>query len=337
MSDAARVFSRGLVATLTLDQWRLFIQIADLGSLTKVAALRDGAQSAVSRQLAAMGYSRRPPVPAHGSRRGLTEAGRRLYPRVLAWLEAGEALGQDLARQVEQPAGQVCIGVLSSIDPQYLSRAYLELSRRYPGIRLRVRDGVGAAVDEWLENGEVDIGILPRSGRGARRRDSALFTARHLLVGAPDSWVAGRRTVPFAGLQGLPLVLAGAPSAFRRQMDQLARRMGVTLTVALECDSLALQKHMVLQGGLYAVLAEHAVLRDMQAGALAAARIVEPGIRRGITLAMSEVRPTTQASREVARILRLCLEPWRRRDPERIERRRAVFSRRCRRRAWFRA
>ena len=47
----------------------------------------------------------------------------------------------------------------------------------------------------------------------------------------------------------------------------------------------------------------------MQAGALAAARIVEPGIRRGITLAMSEVRPTTQASREVARILRLCLEP----------------------------
>ena len=148
-----------------------------------------------------------------------------------------------------------------------------------------------------------------RAARGARRRDSALFTARHLLVGAPDSWVAGRRTVPFAGLQGLPLVLAGAPSAFRRQMDQLARRMGVTLTVALECDSLALQKHMVLQGGLYAVLAEHAVLRDMQAGALAAARIVEPGIRRGITLAMSEVRPTTQASREVARILRLCLEP----------------------------
>ena len=227
---------------------------------------------------------------------------------MLAWLEAGEALGQDLARQVEQPAGRVCIGVLSSIDPQYLSRAYLELSRRYPGIRLRVRDGVGAAVDEWLENGEVDIGILPRSA-AARRRDSALFTARHLLVGAPDSWVAGRRTVPFAGLQGLPLVLAGAPSAFRRQMDQLARRMGVTLTVALECDSLALQKHMVLQGGLYAVLAEHAVLRDMQAGALAAARIVEPGIRRGITLAMSEVRPTTQASREVARILRLCLEP----------------------------
>ena len=308
MSDAARVFSRGLVATLTLDQWRLFIQIADLGSLTRsppCAMARSRPSAASWRRWSCGGRL----FLRTGRGVALTEAGRRLYPRVLAWLEAGEALGQDLARQVEQPAGQVCIGVLSSIDPQYLSRAYLELSRRYPGIRLRVRDGVGAAVDEWLENGEVDIGILPRSGRGARRRDSALFTARHLLVGAPDSWVAGRRTVPFAGLQGLPLVLAGAPSAFRRQMDQLARRMGVTLTVALECDSLALQKHMVLQGGLYAVLAEHAVLRDMQAGALAAARIVEPGIRRGITLAMSEVRPTTQASREVARILRLCLEP----------------------------
>lgn len=175
------------MATLTLDQWRLFIQIADLGSLTKVAALRDGAQSAVSRQLAAM-------EQACGGRlflrtgRGvaLTEAGRRLYPRVLAWLEAGEALGQDLARQVEQPAGQVCIGVLSSIDPQYLSRAYLELSRRYPGIRLRVRDGVGAAVDEWLENGEVDIGILPRSA-AAR----AAATAR---CSPPGTCWSARRT-----------------------------------------------------------------------------------------------------------------------------------------------
>ena len=197
--------------------------------------------------------------------------------------------------------------MLSSIDPQYLSRAYLELSRRYPGIRLRVRDGVGAAVDEWLENGEVDIGILPRSARAPPRQRAvhrpapAGRRAGQLGRGSPDR--ALRRVAgPAAG--------AGrAPSAFRRQMDQLARRMGVTLTVALECDSLALQKHMVLQGGLYAVLAEHAVLRDMQAGALAAARIVEPGIRRGITLAMSEVRPTTQASREVARILRLCLEP----------------------------
>jgi DNA-binding transcriptional LysR family regulator len=91
-------------------------------------------------------------------------------------------------------------------------------------------------------------------------------------------------------------------------MDQLARRMNVTLKVALECDSLQIQKHMVLRSGLYAVLAEHAVARERAAGELQAALIVKPSLTRSITLAMSEVRPMTLASREVAHILRGSLE-----------------------------
>lgn len=293
---------------LTLDQWRLFIQIADQGSLTKVATLRDGAQSAISRQLSAMEKQCGGRL-FHRTGRGveLTESGRQLYPRVLAWLEEGDALGRDVAQAVDQPAGLVRVGVLSSIDHEYLSRAYEQICRRHPHIRLRIRDGVGAAVSEWLDNGDVDIGILPRSGRENRRRESLLFSARHLLVAAPGNPVVQGQTVPFTSLQGLPLILAGAPSAFRRQMDQLVRRMGVTLTVAMECDSLQLQKYMVKHNGLYAVLAEHAVTRERASGELATALIVKPSLTRSITLAMSEVRPITLACREVALVLRSCL------------------------------
>ena len=185
MSDAARVFlSRGLVATLTLDQWRLFIQIADLGSLTKVAALRDGAQSAVSRQLAAMEQTCGGRLFLRTGRGvALTEAGRRLYPRVLAWLEAGEALGQDLARQVEQPAGQVA----SACCPRSIRstcRAPIWLSRRYPGIRLRVRDGVGAAVDSGWRTARS-------TSASAQHRSAAAATAR---CSPPGTCWSARRT-----------------------------------------------------------------------------------------------------------------------------------------------
>jgi DNA-binding transcriptional LysR family regulator len=297
------------VASLSLDQWRLFVQIADQGSLTKVAAMRDGAQSAISRQLSAMEKQCGGRL-FHRTGRGveLTESGRQLYPRVLAWLEEADALGRDVARAVDQPAGLVRVGVLSSIDHECLSRFYDQVRRLHPHIRLRIRDGVGAAVSEWLENGDVDIAILMRSGRDNRRRESTLFTARHLLVGPPGDPTTRNATVPFTGLQGLPLILAGAPSAFRRQMDQLARRMGITLNVALECDSLQIQKFMVLRSGLYAVLAEHAVTRECAAGELQAALIVKPSLTRSITLAMSEVRPMTVACREVAHILRSHLE-----------------------------
>ncbi|CAB3663963.1 hypothetical protein LMG3441_00711 [Achromobacter kerstersii] len=297
------------VASLSLDQWRLFIQIADQGSLTKVAALRDSAQSAVSRQLSAMEKQCGGRL-FHRTGRGveLTESGRQLYPRVLAWLEEADALGRDVARAVDQPAGLVRVGVLSSIEPAFLSRVYDHVRRLHPHIQLRIRDGLGAAINEWLEIGEVDIAILMRGGRDDRRRESTLFTVRHLLVGPPGDLTTRNATVPFAGLQGLPLVLAGAPSAFRRQLDLLARRMGVTLNVALECDSLHIQKHMVLRSGLYAVLAEHAVTRECLTGELQAALIVKPSLTRSITLAMSDVRPITLACREVAHILRAGLE-----------------------------
>ena len=70
MSDAARVFSPGPRGYVDAGSMALVHPDRRSGQLTKVAALRDGAQSAVSRQLAAMESLRRPPVPAHGSRRG---------------------------------------------------------------------------------------------------------------------------------------------------------------------------------------------------------------------------------------------------------------------------
>lgn len=91
-------------------------------------------------------------------------------------------------------------------------------------------------------------------------------------------------------------------------MDQLARRMSVTLNVALGCDSLLIQKHMVLHGGLHGVLAEHAVTRECAAGKLQAALIVKPSLTRSITLAMAEVRPMALARREVDHILHSHLE-----------------------------
>ncbi|WP_176456567.1 LysR family transcriptional regulator [Bordetella genomosp. 4] len=294
---------------LSIDQWRLFVQIADHGSLTKVAIMRGVAQSAISRQLSGMERQCGGRL-FHRTGRGvaLTESGQQLYPRVLAWLEEADALGNDAARAVDEPAGLVRVGVLSSISHECLSHAYDQVRRLHPHIRLRIRDGVGSAVGEWLDNGDVDIGILMRSGRDNRRREGILFTARHLLVGAPGDPVTRSATVSFACLQGLPLILAGAPSAFRRQMDQMARRMGVTLNIALECDSLQIQKHMVLRNGLYAVLAEHAVTRECTNGELQGALIVKPSLTRSITLAMSEVRPMTLACREVAHILRNSLE-----------------------------
>lgn len=155
--------------------------------------------------------------------------------------------------------------------------------------------------------GEAGLAILMRGGRDDRRRKITLFTARHLLVGPPGDLTTRNETVPFACLQSSPLILAGVPSAFRRQLDLLARRMGVTLDEALECNSLHIQKHMVLRCGLYAMLAEHAVARTI------GRRIAGGGDHEAIHYAQHCAgyvggTPNDAACREVARILRSDLE-----------------------------
>ena len=83
-----------MTSPLSVDQWQLFLQIAQYGSLTDTAAARDVAQSAISRQLAAIERSCGGKLferTARGVR--LNEIGQRLYPRVEAWVLAGQLLG----------------------------------------------------------------------------------------------------------------------------------------------------------------------------------------------------------------------------------------------------
>jgi LysR family nitrogen assimilation transcriptional regulator len=290
---------------VSLEQWQLFIQIADHGSLTRAAAARDVAQSAVSRQLAAIEKN-------CGGRlfdrigRGvvLNEAGARLYPRVVAWLEAGEQLRQDIKWAIREPTGVVRLGVLASIGHDFTGKIFREVRDRFPGIRLRVVDGSGGRLSEWLEAGTIDLALLSRNGKEGRRSEIPLATVSHVLVGPAGDMLTQSPTVALNRLDGLPLVLPGSPNAFRLLLDHWARRKGIALSVRIECDSLPIQKELVAGSGLYTILGAHAVVDEVKAGRLRASRIVSPALNRTITMGMNDLRPPTLACRAVAEIAR---------------------------------
>ena len=73
----------------------------------------------------------------------------------------------------------------------------------------------------------------------------------------------------------------------------------MTLTVALEADSITVQTRMVASGGLYALLGRYAVTAASKDLPIRAARIVEPSLKRHIALAMSRHGELTLAMRSV--------------------------------------
>lgn len=290
---------------LSLEQWRLFVQIAEHGSLTRTAAARDVAQSAISRQLAAI-------EKACGGRlfdraaRGvsLNETGVRLYPRVVAWLEAGDQIHRDVQVALREPTGIVRMGVLASLGENLCAEVFRLVRARFPGVTLRFYGGSGGRLSEWLEDGTIDLALLVRNGREGRRSEVPLVTVRHVLIGPPGDALTSGRSIAFKRIDGVPLVLPSAPNAFRSLLEHWARRKGVELSVHVESDSFHIQKELVARCGLYTILGAHAITEEQRTGRLQAAYIVSPGLNRTITLGLTEVRPPSLACREVAQIVR---------------------------------
>lgn len=285
--------------------WKLFIDAAELGSLSKVAAAYGTSQPQVSRQL---GSLERECGGRLFQRTGrgvvLTELGQRVAPRVRAWLAATDQLSNDVRTSAGTPIGTVRIGTLPSMAHPLISKLYHRLKMSFPGIRLAVREGQGAQIETWLDEGSVDLAILYRSVLAPNSGDMNLVEAATYLVGARGDKLTARPTVAFAALDGLPLVLFCRPSSWRQRLEQLSHERGVTLNVVLEADSLGVQTHVVADGGIYALLGPYAVAGAPKDYRLQSARIVNPTVTRHIALAMSRHGELTLACRTVMQIAR---------------------------------
>jgi len=105
--------------------------------------------------------------------------------------------------------------------------------------------------------------------------------------------------VPFSALHELPLALFCRPNSWRDRLDQLSAERGISLNVAIEADSLALQTHVVADKGTYALLGPYAIAAAAKVYRLQSSKIVEPTISRHIALAMSRHGELTLACRTV--------------------------------------
>ena len=291
-----------------LARLELFAHVAHVGSLTKAAVARSSAQPAISRQIAALERECGGRL-FYRTGRGvaLTQLGERMLRRVNAILEQTELLSQEIGDSAGVTSGEVRIGTLPSLYKSLVWPLFLGVSERYPSIRLRIFEGSGGQIDEWLSNGYVDIGLPYRYGRRLPRDVERLIAADSYLIGHRAERLTAATSIDFDLLDGRPLVLPGAPSNMRVSLDQIAKRKRIKLNVVLEADSLQIQKEFVFEQHGFTVLPRHAVLGELQAGTLQAARIINPVVGRTVVLATSTARPVSLAAREVAKLVReLC-------------------------------
>lgn len=280
--------------------WKLFVDAVELGSLSKVAAAHGTSQPHISRQLSELEQQ-------CGGRlfqrtgRGvvLTELGQRVAPKVRGWLASTEQLANDIHATAGKPVGRVRLGTLPSTAHPLVSRLYHRIRERYPLVQLSVREGQGAQLERWLEDGSLDLAILFRHSATPRNGDVYLVETETYLVAAAGDKLTSKPAVPFAALDRLPLVLFCRPDSWRDRLDQIAAERGISLNVVVEADSLSLQTRIVADGGVYALLGPYAIAAAARECRIRSAKLVDPTVTRHIALAMSRHGELTLACRAV--------------------------------------
>ena len=291
---------------------RLFLEVAEAGSLSKVAARRQIAQSHISRQITDF-------EAECGGRlfkrtgRGveLTDFGARAAERLRLWLYDTEQVTEELRADSGRLLGEVRLGIIPSAAHPLMTRLFERLQAEHPGIRLNIVEAQYVHLDTLLDSGVVDFAVLYRYHRPSGNEEKLLCVAHTYLVSAPGDETTSHPTTEFARLAALRLVLPRRPSHWRHALDETARSLGFKLDPIVEADSLTVQKELVAHTpGLYTVLGPYAVMAELQSGRLQTSKLVKPDLFRHMTLAVPEHGKLSPACRAVAGIIEDLFDAW---------------------------
>ncbi len=298
---------------MQIQDFRLFLEVAEAGSFTKVAAQRQTVQSHISRQVSELEKACGSPLFRRTGRGVvLTEFGQHVAQRVRTWLKDSDELFADIRQTSRVPMGEVRVGILPSAAHPLMTHVFKRLHREYPRITLNIREGQGGELDAMLDSGAVDMAILFRYDKPSTPDETLLVTASTYLVSIPGFSLTTGDTVEFKRLEGLPLVLPRRPAHWRAILDETARSKGFQLQAAVEADSLTVQKELIADNKhLYALLGPFSVNQEVRMGRLQVAKVIAPDLRRYVTLARPKQGQLTQASRIVAALVTETVSGWR--------------------------
>ncbi len=295
---------------MDLRQLNTFLQVADLGSLSRAADRLRIAQPALSRQIRLLEEELAVPLfTRHGRGMVLTEAGERLRARAAGILRQVEETRTDLMQEAGAVRGRVVFGMPPTVGAILATRLIERFLAQYPQVTLRVVQAFSGYLLDWLYSGELDIAVVYGGDPAASVRFSPLLLENLHYVSAPDSSPLGSGLTPhhaigFAAVAAGRLILPGPQHGLRLLVEAEARRSGQALAVAVEADDLQILKELAMRGIGATILPLAAVHEEVKVGRLAAAPIIDPHLSRKLVVAEPLGRQASNAVRRFGEVLR---------------------------------
>ena len=243
---------------ITLRQLRAFIAVAEEGSFTEAAARLHVTQSAASALIRELESEIGLRLFDRTTRRvEPTDAGREFRASAARMLGDLDHAVADAHALAERRRGRVTIAGSPLLAVAMLPAAIADFGRRFPAIRVVVRDLRSDEIIEAVVGGAADCGIgtFPPSSEGIEQEE--LMTDALRLFCGRDHALAGQR-VRWADLREQPLIALTRESGVRALIDRNLEAAGVVGEPAFEVTQMATAVAMIGTGLGIAVLPTYA-------------------------------------------------------------------------------
>ena len=146
---------------MSLLKYKTLAAVVETGSLTRAADELGCTQSAVSHSIDSLekelGFTL---LLRKRSGIKLTNEGERLMPAVRNLLSSAEQLNQTASAIRGLDSGTVRIGTFTSVGVHWLPGVLKEFQHDYPNVDFKLLNGDYHDVEQWLEDGSVDVGFV---------------------------------------------------------------------------------------------------------------------------------------------------------------------------------
>lgn len=285
---------------LKIQNVAAFVATAETSNISRAALLSGCSHSMLSRriqELESVVQGRLFSRTGRGVQ--LTELGVSLLPQARALLSNVDQLLEQATSTIEHPAGSVRVALPRWAIDGPVSALAKQVTELYPKIRLVILEAYSDEVQDKLVAGKIDIGVFTSRAAEPPPHAQALFESELVLVGRPGAPLVAARTVPFAALHGVRMVLPPSPNYLEALLREVADATDIDLYIDLEINSGAMIREVVRCSNRYGISVIHALKSDLVVGGLGAARIVEPELRLHTYCATGPKHLITHASRAV--------------------------------------
>ena len=283
---------------MTLIQLKIFVTIAEVGSVTRAAEIVGITQSAASAALAVLENSCEVKLFNRVGRSiELSEIGKSFLPEAQSIVLAAQNAARNLRALGGRTTGKVVIAASQTIANYWLPSRLAKFRGQFPDVLLNVKISNTRGVASALIEKQADIGFVEGPISSDQLSLTIIDHDQPGLVVSSRHWSSIRKLGSSVELISLPWVVREPGSGTRGVLEELAAEQGLQwdeLNVILELPSNEAVREAVEAGAGVTLISQHVVASSLKSGSLRAIPMDVPP--RDYQMVLGKERPADNAT-----------------------------------------